>query len=88
LLFLFNEPGRIVRIRPQPESEEPFTVEAVFTRTVPSDLAPLRIWLDPADRICFAHDKNRLTVLFPLGRIPPAIAEKMRPEDFPSTANE
>ena len=49
---------------------------------------PLRIWLDPADRICIAHGGNRITVLFPLGRIPPAIAEKMRPEDFPPDDDE
>jgi hypothetical protein len=82
-LFLLNEPGRVVRIRPTPDSVDPFKVEAVFTRGVPSDPTPLRIWLDPADRICIAHDQDRITVLFPLGRIPPAIAQKMRPEDFP-----
>jgi hypothetical protein len=83
LLFLFNESGRIVRIRPTPEGDQPFVVEAVFTRQVPSDPSPQRIWLDPADRICIAHSQNRITVLFPIGRIPPSIAEKMRPEDFP-----
>jgi hypothetical protein len=82
-LFLFNEPGRVVRIRPTPDSIEPFKIEAVFTRGVPSDPKPLRIWLDPADRICIAHDQNRITVLFPTGRISPAIAQMMRPEDFP-----
>ena len=74
LLFLFNEPGRIVRIRPLGDS---FSVEAVFTRGVPSGDWPLRIWLDPADRICIAHDQTQITVLFPLGRIPPAISAMM-----------
>jgi hypothetical protein len=84
LLFLFNEPGRIVRIRPTPDDPaQPFAVEAVFTRLVPTDPAPLRIWLDPADRICVAYGTNRVTVFFPIGRIPPDIAAKMRPEDFP-----
>jgi hypothetical protein len=81
LLFLFNEPGRIVRIRPNidhetgqyREGEPPFEVEAVFTRKVPTDPTPLRIWLDPADRICIAHEQKHITLLFPLGRIPPAI---------------
>jgi hypothetical protein len=87
LLFLFNEPGRIVRIRPNldPETEtgdprtgeQPFEVEAVFSRKVPTDPMPLRIWLDPADRICIAHDTKNITVLFPLGRIPPAISSLM-----------
>jgi hypothetical protein len=82
LLFLINAPGRIVRIRPTPDGAEPFAVESVFTRGVPSDANPLRVWLDPADRICYAHG-TRVTVLFTIGRIPPAIAEKMRPEEFP-----
>ncbi|HEY7115073.1 MAG TPA: hypothetical protein VH475_00720 [Tepidisphaeraceae bacterium] len=82
LLFLFNEPGRVVRIRPTPGDDQPFVVDAVFTRQIPSDADPLRIWLDPADRICIAHGGNRITVLFPIGRVPPAIAEKMRPEDL------
>jgi hypothetical protein len=92
LLFLFNEPGRIVRIRPNvdPESgefrqvEPPFEVEAVFTRKVPTDPSPLRIWLDPADRICIAHDGKNITVLFPLGRIPPAIATLMPVDQIPA----
>jgi hypothetical protein len=83
LLFLFNEPGRVVRIRPTTAGDAPFEYEATFTRGIPSDTNTTRIWLDPADRICIAHGGNRVTVLFPNGRIPPAIAEKMRPEDFP-----
>lgn len=82
-LFLFNEPGRVVRVRPTPTGDAPFEYEATFTRGIPSDSNTARIWLDPADRICIAHGGNRITVLFPSGRIPPAIAEKMRPEDFP-----
>jgi hypothetical protein len=83
LLFLCNAAGRIVRIRPTPDDDEPFRVDGVFTRGVPTDPAPLRIWLDSADRICIAHSGNTITILFTVGRIPPAIAEKMRPEDFP-----
>lgn len=83
LLFLFNAPGRIVRIRPTPDDDEPFRVDGVFTRTVPNDADPQRIWMDPADRICIAHGGNTITVFFTIGRIPPAISEKMRPEDFP-----
>jgi hypothetical protein len=83
LLFLFNAPGRIVRIRPTPDDEEPFTVDAVFTRNVPNDPQPLRIWMDPADRICIAHSGNRITVLFTIGRIPPAIVGMMGSGDLP-----
>jgi hypothetical protein len=82
LLFLVNAPGRVVRLRPTPDAPEPFELDGVFTRTVPSDPSPLRVWLDPANRLCYAAG-NRVTVLFTQGRIPPAIAEKMRPEDFP-----
>jgi hypothetical protein len=81
-LFLFNSPGRIVRIRPTPDEAEPFQVEATFTRQVPNDADPLRIWMDPANRICIAHG-NHVTILFPIGRISPGISEKMSPQDFP-----
>ena len=88
LLFLFNEPGRIVRLRenrPDPDTaappDEPVTFEAAFGRHVPTDPAPLRIWLDPAERICIAHGGSRVTVLFPTGRIPRSIAEKMPAQD-------
>ncbi|HSI37394.1 MAG TPA: hypothetical protein VK986_27645, partial [Tepidisphaeraceae bacterium] len=91
LLFLFNEPGRIVRLRenrPDPDTaappDEPVTFEAAFGRHVPTDPAPLRIWLDPAGRICIAHGGSRVTVLFPTGRIPRGIAEKMPAEDITS----
>lgn len=84
LLFLINAPGRITRLRPTPDAAEPFEVQAVFTRKVPTDPAPLRVWLDPADRICFAHDKDRITVLFPSGRIPPEIARLMPAEQAPA----
>jgi hypothetical protein len=83
LLFLFNTPGRIVRIRPTPDDAEPFTLDAVFTRLVPNDPNPIRIWMDPADRICIAHGGNRITVLFPIGRIPPAIVGMMGRDDLP-----
>ena len=84
-LYLINAPGRVVRLREYWEPDHaPFAVEAVFTRKVPDDARPLRIWLDPADRICFAHDRVRITVLYPLGRIPPSIASLMPAEDEPA----
>jgi len=33
-------------------------------------------------RVQIHRDGNRVTVLFPSGRIPPAISEQMRAEDF------
>jgi hypothetical protein len=91
LLFLFNEPGRILRIRPNVdpetgeyrEGEPPFELEATFTQKAPTDPNPLRIWLDPADRICIAHEQNHITIFFPLGRIPPAISSIMPVEENP-----
>ena len=73
LLFLFNQPGRVVRIRPTPDGEEPFTVDATFTRRIPSAEAYTRVWLDPAGRIVVAYE-NRLAILFPGGFIPPEVA--------------
>lgn len=81
VLFLINSPGRIIRINATPQGPQPFEVDAVFTRKVPSDPSPLRIWLDPAERICFAHDRGRITVLFTNGRISPEIARLMPVED-------
>jgi hypothetical protein len=73
-LFLFNQPGRVVRIRRQTEGPQPFALEAIFTRDIPNTPRPQRIWLDPAGRIIIAHGGNRLAVLFPEGRIPREIA--------------
>lgn len=76
-LFLFNQPGRVLRIRPTPQKSEPFMIEAVFTENIPNTDHPMRIWLDPAGRIVMAHDKNKLSIFFPTGYIPPAIATLM-----------
>ena len=75
-LFLFNEPGRVVRIKPDPAARTPFVVEAIFTDKIPNG-AVRRIWLDPAGRIVIACDGNRLAILFPDGSIPQKIAMKM-----------
>ena len=75
-LFLFNQTGRVLRIARTPSGPEPFKLEATFTHKIPSMDHPHRIWLDPAGRIIMAWDKQ-LTILFPTGYIPPAIAEKM-----------
>ncbi len=72
-LFLFNQPGRVCRIQPTPDGDEPFKLEATFTHRVPAaDIA--RIWMDGANRICVAYDGNKLAVMFPEGHIPPHIA--------------
>ncbi|HEV8604926.1 MAG TPA: hypothetical protein VGQ99_06150 [Tepidisphaeraceae bacterium] len=71
LLFLFNQPGRLLRIRPTPDAHQPFDLEATFSRKIPND-PPTRIWLDPAGRIIIAFAGNQLAILFPHGFIPPA----------------
>jgi hypothetical protein len=79
-LFLFNQPGRALRIVPTPHGTEPFKLEATFTKQIPNTDHFTRIWLDPAGRIDMEYDTNHLTILFPDGRIPRPIAEKM-PDD-------
>jgi hypothetical protein len=76
LLFLFNQPGRVLRIRPTPGEAEPFAREATFTRRIPSVSRPKRIWLDPAGRICVV-DARRVILFFPQGFIPPRIRDLM-----------
>jgi hypothetical protein len=80
-LYLFNERGRVVRIKPTPTEPQPFTVEAIFTRNIPASEDIRRIWLDPAGRIVIAYDATRLAILFPQGRIPPDIAKLMLATD-------
>jgi hypothetical protein len=74
LVFLFNRPGRVVRLRPTSEGDEPFAVDATFTRNIPTSDAITRIWLDPAGRIIMAYE-TRMAILFPAGYIPPALAK-------------
>src|SRR5262249_38698106 len=78
-LFLFNEPGRVLRLKrtDRPGAAEPFVLEATFTRNVPNVDHPSRVWLDPAGRIVIAYEGNKLTLLFPTGHIPGEIAQKM-----------
>lgn len=75
-LFLFNQPGRVLRLRRTPSGLEPFNLDATFTHNIPTATHPTRIWLDPAGRIDIA-DGSRLCILFPDGYIPRAISEKM-----------
>jgi hypothetical protein len=74
LLFLYNQPGRLLRFRPTPNEAEPFKLEANFTKDIPNSDAPVRIWLDPAGRIDFITEDNLLTIAFPDGHIPKEIS--------------
>jgi hypothetical protein len=78
LLFLYNQAGRMLRIRPTPDEAEPFLLEATFTRNIPNTDDVTRLWVDPAGRIIMAYG-NKLAIMFPRGFMPPAIASKMPP---------
>jgi hypothetical protein len=79
-LFLFNQPGRVLRIKPTPQGTEPYVLEKIFTHHIPTIEHPTRIWLDPAGRIIMAWE-NQLAIMFPVGYIPRAIVEKIPPGD-------
>jgi hypothetical protein len=75
-LFLFNTPGKCIRLKPTPGENEPFKIDAIFTRGLPTqDLR--RIWKDPAGRIVIASGGTRLAICFPAGTIPLAIQNVM-----------
>jgi hypothetical protein len=75
-LFLFNEPGRLLRLRPTPGGAEPVKLEATFSHKIPNTELR-RMWLDPSGRIVMAYSDDHLAICFPGGVIPQAIAEKM-----------
>ena len=75
-LFLFNQPGRLLRIAPTQSGAEPFKLEATFTHNIPNTSKTSRMWLDPAGRIDIEWG-NHLAILFPDGYIPRAIMEKI-----------
>jgi hypothetical protein len=78
-LLLMNTPGRIVRLKRGHDGQ--LTVEATFTNKVPN--GPIRrFWLDPAGRLCVAHDASSLTVLFPAGVVPSQIRRMMPMEEL------
>jgi hypothetical protein len=74
-LFLFNQPGRVLRIAHTRAGPEPFKLEATFTHNIPSGKLT-RVWLDPAGRIDVTSG-NRLAILFPDGYIPREILQKI-----------
>ncbi|HEY1629284.1 MAG TPA: hypothetical protein VGF52_05465, partial [Tepidisphaeraceae bacterium] len=79
-LFLFNNPGRVLRIEQMPDDS--LRLEATFTKNIPNADHANRIWLDPAGRIIIAYNGNTLAICFPSGRIPPEVANKMTASDL------
>ncbi len=73
-LFLFNRPGRVVRIDPTPDAAEPFEVAGVFDEEIPGAV-PRRVWIDPAGRLCAAYFGDTVVIMWPDGQIPPSIRQ-------------
>jgi hypothetical protein len=82
--FLFNQPGRVLRLRRTPDGPEPFVLEATFTHNIPNvdggNTWIDRIWLDPAGRLVMSCSGKTLAIMFPSGRVPPEIQQMMPPE--------
>ncbi len=68
--FLFNEPGRLLRLRRTPAGQELFKLEATFSRNIPNVSKLTRMWVDPKGRIAMVWDEKNLAIAFPQGFIP------------------
>ncbi|MGA2498534.1 MAG: hypothetical protein ABSH20_12370 [Tepidisphaeraceae bacterium] len=68
--FLFNEPGRLLRLRRTPAGPDPFKLEATFSRNIPNVSKLTRMWVDPKGRIAMIWDEKNLAIAFPQGFIP------------------
>jgi hypothetical protein len=80
-LFLFNQPGRVLRLAKTGDPANPFKVEATFSKNIPSIDEPTRLWIDPIGRVCMAYD-TYIAVMFTDGRIPREIATRMSVEEL------
>jgi hypothetical protein len=78
-LLLFNANGQIIRLRPAGSG---FTVEAVFNRRMGFLRSIHRVWIDPAGRVDVSYGDHFLAIIFPDGRVDPAIADQILPEDL------
>ena len=77
-LFVFNRPGRVVRIEPADAgSAEPFKVVATFDDPQIPAATPRRVWIDPAGRICALFFNDSVVVMWPDGHVPASIREKI-----------
>jgi hypothetical protein len=81
-LFLFNQPGRMLRIKRTAGVAEGYKIDGTFTRRIPNVSHPTRMWLDPFGRICIAYDGNKLAILFPQGYVPSETAQMMTAEQL------
>ena len=79
-LYLVNQPGRVLLLKATPGESEPMAVEAAFTKGLPADDAPIRVWPDPAGRLVIQLSR-KLVILFPEGFIPRSIRDLMADAD-------
>jgi hypothetical protein len=79
-LFILHPLGKLSRLKVDPQSATPFSVDALFTHDVPSISRLNRMWVDPAGRVCIAADDDRVIIIFVNRKIPQAIQDII-PED-------
>jgi hypothetical protein len=84
--FLFNMPGRVVRLTLRPDSDAPFEIDALLVKRIPYTESITRVWVDPAGRLVVVFNENELAMMFPQQTIPQAIrnlmpADQLREED-------
>jgi hypothetical protein len=75
-LWLWNEPGRVIRLRETGQPAQPFKWEGAFSHNIPNEV-PARLWIDPAGRLVFANGGDQLTICFTGGVVPAALADKI-----------
>lgn len=69
-VYLLHPQGRLSRLKAEPMQPQPLTVDAVFSDNIPEIQGILRMWVDPAERICIATSDGRLVVIFADAQMP------------------
>ncbi len=73
LAFLFNAPGRVVRLERRGEA---WRVTEVFDEELPKAM-PRIVWVDPLGRLCAGYFGDTVAVMWPNGQVPPAMRRLM-----------
>jgi hypothetical protein len=77
--LLFNANGRIVRLRSDGSG---ISVEAIFDQRLGFLRSIRRVWADPAGRVAVSCGSHLLAIVFPNGRVDPAIADQILSGDL------
>ncbi|MGA2584867.1 MAG: hypothetical protein ABSG31_16460 [Tepidisphaeraceae bacterium] len=80
-IFIIQPSGTITRLSANQAGTQP-SVEAVFSKDVPSFSDIQRAWLDPAGRIDVVYGASQIAVIFPTGQIPPELSDQILPRDL------